>query len=414
MDRALERRVVVLLASVQFVNILDFMMVAPLGPDFARSLSIPLSRLALVVVSYTLAAAATGVLGALLLDRFDRRSALVFALGGLALGTAGAAFATGIRTLVLARVVAGAFGGPATALALAILADVVPAERRGKALGTVSMAFAVSSVLGVPAGLWMASKGSWQTPFIATGALALVATFAAWRVLPPIRAHLDVARAPIMAGFQALFSRRATWLAYAANGLSMMGGFVLIPNIAGFLQANLHYDRDRLPTLYMAGGLVSLATLRMIGSLVDRFGSFRVGLLGTLGGSAVVWIGFVQERPMLPILIVFILFMFFSGLRNVSSSTLGTKVPTREERARFQSVQSIVQHVATSAGGGLSSLILTTSPEGRLVHIDRVAWTSIGLGLLVPPVIFALEREVRRAAEVEGSARLAERTVASG
>ena len=77
-------------------------------------------------------------------------------------------------------------------------------------------------------------------------------------------------------------------------------------------------------------------------------------------------------------------------------STLSTKVPPPAERARFQSLQSIVQHLATSAGGLLSTAILTTTPSGRLVHVDRIAWISIGIGLLVPPLLFVVERALAR------------------
>ena len=38
-----ERTLVFLVGAVQFINILDFMMVMPLGPDFAASLGIPTS-----------------------------------------------------------------------------------------------------------------------------------------------------------------------------------------------------------------------------------------------------------------------------------------------------------------------------------------------------------------------------------
>ena len=53
-----ERMVVLLVAAVQFVNILDFMMVMPLGPDFAAALGIPTSHIGMIGGSYTLAAAA--------------------------------------------------------------------------------------------------------------------------------------------------------------------------------------------------------------------------------------------------------------------------------------------------------------------------------------------------------------------
>jgi predicted MFS family arabinose efflux permease len=56
---------------------------------------------------------------------------------GLVLGTLSGAFAQGLGTLMLARVIAGAFGGPATSLAYSIIADIIPPERRGRAMGAV-------------------------------------------------------------------------------------------------------------------------------------------------------------------------------------------------------------------------------------------------------------------------------------
>src|SRR6202171_4223700 len=129
--------VVLLVAAVQFVNILDFVMVMPMGPDFAAALGIPSSRLGLIGGSYTAAAAASGLAGSLFLDRFDRRPALGVAMLGLVFGTALGGFATGMSSLMAARLIAGLFGGPATSLSFSIIADTVPAERRGKAMGVV-------------------------------------------------------------------------------------------------------------------------------------------------------------------------------------------------------------------------------------------------------------------------------------
>jgi MFS family permease len=126
-----ERWVVFLIGAVQFVNIWDFVMVMPLGPDFARALGIPLSRLGLVGGAYTAAAAVAGVVGSTFLDRFDRRPALAVAMSGLALGTLGAGFAWDFPSLLAARVVAGAFGGPATSLSLSIVAGAPPERREG-------------------------------------------------------------------------------------------------------------------------------------------------------------------------------------------------------------------------------------------------------------------------------------------
>ncbi len=111
-----ELAVVLLVAAVQFVNILDFVMVMPMGPDFASALHIPASRLGLIGGSYTAAASVAGLVSSLFLDRFDRRPALGISMLGLVIGTALGGFATDLTTLMIARMVAGAFGGPATSL----------------------------------------------------------------------------------------------------------------------------------------------------------------------------------------------------------------------------------------------------------------------------------------------------------
>ena len=52
--RISERTIVFLVGAIHFVNILDFMMVMPLGPDFATALAIPMSKLGWIGGAYTL------------------------------------------------------------------------------------------------------------------------------------------------------------------------------------------------------------------------------------------------------------------------------------------------------------------------------------------------------------------------
>src|SRR5437762_462728 len=97
---ARERTVVLLVAAVQFVNILDFVIVMPMGPDFAAALGIPSSKLGMIGGSYTAAAAVSGLAGSFFLDRFDRRPALGVAMLGLVAGTGMGGMATGFGTLI--------------------------------------------------------------------------------------------------------------------------------------------------------------------------------------------------------------------------------------------------------------------------------------------------------------------------
>lgn len=390
-----ERAVVFLVGAVQFINILDFMMVMPLGPYFVEALGIPASSMGIVAGAYTGSAAIAGLVGSTFLDRFDRRPALGIAMLGLVLGTAAGGFATGLSMMLAARVVAGMFGGPATSLAMSIIADVVPPERRGKALGAVMGAFSVSSIAGVPAGLWLARHGGWRTPFFAVSALGLVVCAAAIFLLPSLKLHL--ASRDEHPPYADMLRRPTVLLSYAMTAVTMTSVFIVVPNISPFLVFNVGYPYDRLELLYMAGGLVSIVVLRIAGGLVDRIGSVPVATFGTAGFVAVMVLGFVFSLPAIPIVLMFVGFMMSTSFRNVAYNQIATRVPSSAERARFMSLQSAVQHLASALAGVAASHILTTEPSGKLLGMPSLAWISITLGVLCPAIMLLIDRRLRSA-----------------
>jgi predicted MFS family arabinose efflux permease len=394
--RLSERSLLFLVGAVQFVNVLDFMMVMPLGPDFAVALGIPTSRLGLVGGAYTAAAAVSGVAAAAFLDRFDRRKALAVAMLGLVIATAAGGLATGLGSMVAARVLAGAFGGPATSLSLSIVADAVPIERRGKALGAVMGAFSFASVLGVPAGLELAHAGGWRFPFFAVAALGLLVAGGALTLMPAMTGHLVRAGGAPPPPVLALLRQPVALLSLACTGASMMSGFAIVPNIAAHLQDNLAFPREGLGGLYMAGGVVSFLVLRVAGRWVDRVGAPKVATLGTAVFVTVILGAFAYPPPWLPVVVAFVCFMVGNSLRNVSINTLSSRVPAPAERARFMSAQSAVQHLASALGAALSTQLLTVEPDGRLGGMRQVAFFSIGVALLVPFLLAAVSSGITR------------------
>lgn len=392
-----ERAIVFLIGAVQFVNVLDFMMVMPLGPDLSPALHFPLSQLGLLGTSYAAAAAVSGMLGAVYLDRFDRRSALAVALLGLVLGTAAGGLATGLPSMLLARVIAGLFGGPATSLSMSALTDVVPVERRGRALGSVMGAFSVASVFGVPTGLYLARHGGWRMPFLGVAALGLVIGALAVVLLPPLRSHLEKrAGAPAHASPLQIMRRPESMLSLVTSATVMLTSFALVPNIAAYLQHNCGLPRQDLEYLYAIGGVFSFISMRLLGRLVDRFGAPIVSVFGTLLLVTDQALGFLPGRALIPIPVLFVCFMVAQAARAVSLNTTTTRVPRPDERARYQSIQSAVQHLASGLGASLGTLLLTVTPEGRLEGMPRLTVVSMVLALQLPPLLMLIQDRLRR------------------
>ena len=385
-----------IVGAVQFVNILDFMIVMPLGPDFATALNIPQSQLGAGGGSYTAAAAVSGVAAAFFLDRFDRRNALCLAMLGLVLGTAAGALASDLWTLLLARVLAGTFGGPATSISLAIIADLIPPERRGRAMGAVMGSFSAASVLGVPAGLEVARLGGWRAPFLAVAGLGLVVVTLAYWQLPPLRLHLTQTRAP--PSLLRVLRRPLHVMSYGMLALMTGSGFLLIPNLSPFFQHNLGYPRERLGLLYLVGGVLSFFWMRLAGRLVDRLGATRVGVLGGVAFCIVIVVGFGFEHTPAPVLLIFVAFMLSQNTRMVAQTALITRVPPIHERAAFSSLQSAVQHASAALGALASSRMLVDGPNQTLVGMPRLVVTGVVLTLLAFPLLWRVERGVRSSA----------------
>jgi len=390
-----ERRVVWTVALVQLMNVLDFMIVMPLGDDFSKALDIPQSDVGYVAGAYTLAAFTSGVVGARFLDRFCRKRVLLVAMIGLGLGTIMGGLAVGLGSMIAARIVAGLFGGPATATSLAIVADVVPVERRGRAMAIVMAGFSVASVIGLPLGLMLARQGSWRTPFFVIGGLVLVTFVLVAMWMPTLVGHLDrtLRRTPA----RELLARREIMLGLATTGCVMFSVFSIVPHIPTYLINNLGFPRDHYELLYLAGGVVSFGVLQIAGRWVDRHGSLPVIITGTIVALTSIATGFLHEPPFVPVVVSFVLFMASGSLRGVAQSTLATRLPAANERAQFMSLQSAVQHAAATLGAFATASIMVTDPVTKHVSpMWLVAIIAMIAAVGAPICLAATERVLRR------------------
>ena len=179
------------LAGIQFTHILDFMIIMPLGPQLTHAFGISYSQFGFLVSAYTFAAGASGLLACVYIDRFERRRLLLILYGLFAVATIGCALAHTYETLMFARIASGIFGGVLSAMIQTIVGDVIPFERRGRAMGVVMSAFSVSSVMGVPLGLYMAAHMDWHAPFIGIGLLSSLVLVIGIFTLPVMNQHLQ-------------------------------------------------------------------------------------------------------------------------------------------------------------------------------------------------------------------------------
>ena len=336
------------LAGIQFTHILDFMIMMPLGPQFTKIFSITDAQFGLLVSAYTFAAGASGLLAATYLDKFDRKKLLLtlYVLFGLA--TLACGLAPTYHSLMAARVLAGVFGGVLSALSQTIVADVIPFERRGRAMGIVMTSFSVATVAGVPIGLFLAAHFSWHAPFFGIAAMVGLLAIGASLTLPRLRDHLTVAgQSSAMGNIRRVLTDSNHLKAFAFSGLVMSAGFTVIPFITIYLQTNVGWRVDQVPYVYLCGGLVTLVTARWIGVLTDRKGKvvmFR--LMALLVVVPMVLTTMTAGLPVWAVLIVSTSFFACMSGRMIPGMAIVTSAANPALRGTFMALNSAVQFAA--------------------------------------------------------------------
>ena len=248
------------LAGIQFTHILDFMIMMPLGPQFITALSINTHQFGLLLSSYTFAAAIAGVFATYYIDRFERRQLLLRLYICFIIATIACGFASNYHMLFIARACAGAFGGILGSLVQTIVADSIPFERRGKALGTVMAAFSVSTVAGVPLSLFLANHISflgWRAPFMFIGLISILILVIGYRYIPKISGHLHhVQEGSRFKQIYDILIAHKHARAFVFMGLIMITGFSVIPYIALYLTSNVGVANSYISLIYLCGDIL--------------------------------------------------------------------------------------------------------------------------------------------------------------
>ena len=265
-------------------------------PEIQRGLHVALSAVVWVIISFllviTLLATQVGRLG----DMFGRvrmyeMGFAVFVLGSLACG-----LAWNEASIIAFRVVQGIGGAFIMANSGAVIADLYPRERRGRAYGFTSVGWTMGAVIGIVLGGLIVTYVSWRWIFLINVPVGVAALAVAIRVLHDraerTRRRLDLP-GMITLGlglFGVLWAMTrlattafdATVAGYLIAGLALIGVFVLIER------------RQPEPMLPLSIFRVPTMAASLLASLFQGLASFAV---------------------------LFLLIMYLQGPRGLSPST---------------------------------------------------------------------------------------------
>lgn len=411
-----EKRLLFILAAVQFCHIIDFMIIMPLGKTIMEVFDITPGQFAWVVSAYAGAALTGNLVSTAFIDRFDRRTALLFLFCGFTIGTLACAFAPTYELLLIFRASTGIFGGTLGALVLAIVGDVIPLHRRASAMGWVMTAFSAASIVGVPAGIWIAAEYGWSSPFILTAALSAFFVVLAYFQVPSLAGHFKVARpqvrsednkamadvldtmalppasealAPkhglrkVVDPFVRILSDGNQRAALLFTLTLMLGHFTIIPFIAPYMQINIGFEDKQVGLIYLIGGGLTVVLLPLMGKLADRYGRMRIFTIASVFALASIYVLTNLDTDSIAVaLVVTSSFFVVASGRSVPATTMITSVVRPENRGGFMSIRQSVNEMALFFSTLVAGFIVTEDASGKLDGYQYLGYFTIVMSVL--------------------------------
>ena len=298
-QRGVSSWTLLLFAAAVFMVRAGMLMLGPLlvelADDFNTSVAVAGQLAAATFITWGITAPLVGPIS----DTYGRRPVLLIGVLLMALGVLGSGVAWNFVSLLVLRLITGIGSAMIPPTIMAAMADSLPPEKVGKAVGFITASSWVGVALGVPAIALLGHVGGWRLPFYITGGLSLAVWAMLWLWLPSSQRRTDQ-RIDLFNRFKDIGRRSAPWYVLIANAAQQAALLGLMTYFAAYMIESYGWDEaTTAPGLAMlgvgavigsfAGGFIAGRARRLDWLIVvSLFGGLLTGLLFTLDASA--WI----------------------------------------------------------------------------------------------------------------------------
>lgn len=357
---------------IQFVHALEFMALTPLFVWMAIDFDVPPAYAGYAASLYMGAAALSGVLAARWMPKLSLKPLLLLALCFLAVLTALGALSSHFALFLVLRLGAGLLGGFLMSAAMTLLLNGMNAEQRTDAIAIVVSAFALVSVVGMPATLFIAVNAGWRIAMLVLAVLCLLACVLAYFYLPS-GPHTTAQAKPNPLGKGA-----GRWLSLPA--IAQAGSLLLIPVLIPALALRYDTQLTQMPVIFILGGVAALFASRLSAIGIKKWGDARVADLGTLIlliSLILLAIGWGAAHGFM------ILFMAGTYIRLVSASAYSASYPNQAQRGRFMALQTTGNHIGSFIALATPSLILGPQ-ELAFTNLSTLLILNAAVAIILP------------------------------
>ena len=215
-------------------------------------------------------------------DVAERRALMMRMYAGVSLALLLAALARGLTWMLVASALIGLLAS-VTHVALPMAPDLVPGERRGRAIGTVMTGLLLGILLARSFAGWVARLSGWRSVFVIAAVMNLAFAPILWRLLPKMEPQQSLSYKRTMLSLWTLFRTEPLLREAGVLGALCFGSFSCFWTTLAFL---LHTHYGMGPGVAGTFGVVGAAgalTASFAGRLADRRGArYVVGIAGAV------------------------------------------------------------------------------------------------------------------------------------
>ncbi|CAG7637822.1 MFS transporter [Paenibacillus allorhizosphaerae] len=184
MGKSSQRLVMLSILTGTFLVPVNSTMIAVGLPTISDALAIPLSQASWVITIYLIVMAAVQPIAGKMGDLFGKRTMFLLGMGLFLAAAAACIFSFNLLWLIVFRAIQAIGGAIAAPNASALIRDVVPKERLGRAFGTFGLLMGLGAAIGPLAGSLLIGLWGWTSIFWVNLPFALFSLVASWVYLP--------------------------------------------------------------------------------------------------------------------------------------------------------------------------------------------------------------------------------------
>lgn len=354
-------------------------MVAGMMPSLTQAFGVSVTQIGYLISLYAIGMVVGGPLltVGLLKLRVPNKQALLWLLGFYAVAQSVAASATSYDIMAAARVATGVAGSACFGVSLAICAEIVGAESRGRAASIVVGGLMLATVLGVPIATIIDQHWGWRASFWLVVALAVLCATVITFLVPRSKAAGTVSLGAELAEFK----NRHLWAAYATSGLIIGATFAAFSYFAPILTEVTDFAAASIPWLLGVYGAANVVGNMVVGRYADKHTMpIMVWGLIVLGAALAVFSIFAQNQVLsLGALIVI-------GLVGVpmNPAMIARVMKTAHPGALVNTVHTSVINIGLGVGAWVGGLGIAAGYGNRSPLWVGVALAVLGLLSLLP------------------------------